>query len=105
MRTPELRMKPKVILYVRLVGIACLVSSLALWWSHGSNIGFWKTSVEEIVEIPIIEGMPELGTQRQMIWTDQFVCGVETPLIGVGVCLGLFIFSISIKRRLNKKKN
>jgi len=98
-------MKPKVILYVRLLGIACLVSSLALWWAHGSNIGFWKTSVEEIVEIPIIEGMPELGTQRQMIWTDQFVCGVETPLIGVGVCLGLFIFSISIKRRLNKKKN
>ena len=98
-------MKPKIILYVRLAGIACLVSSLALWWWHGSNIGFWKTSVEEIVEIPIIEGMPELGTQRQIIWNDQFVSGVETPLIGFGVCLCLFIFSIFIKRRLNNKKN
>lgn len=98
-------MKPKVILYVRLAGIACFVSSLALWWSHGSNIGFWKTSVEQIVEFPIIEGMPELGTQRQIIWNDQFVSGVETPLIGFGACLCLFIFSIFIKRRLNNKKN
>lgn len=98
-------MKPKAILYVRLTGIACLVSSLALWWSHGSNVAFWKTSVEEIVEIPIIEGMPEFGTQRQIIWTDRFVCGVETPLIGFGLCLCLFILSIFIKRRLNNKKN
>ena len=39
------------------------------------------TSVEEKKEVPIVDGMPELGTQTQIIWKDQIVSGVETPLI------------------------
>lgn len=101
----ELRMKPKVILYLRLAGIAFLVSSIILWWSHGKSIGFWKTSVQTIVEVPIIEGMPELGTQQQIIWTEDFVCGIETPLLGFLLFLCFYIFSIFFKRRLNKKTN
>lgn len=93
------------ITFVRLAGIVCLLSSLALWWWHGANLGFWKTSVETFVETPIIEGMPEYGTQRQLIWTDKFESGVETPLIGFVVCLCFFVFSIFLKRRLNKKTN
>jgi hypothetical protein len=31
--------------------------------------------------------MPELGTQTQIIWKDQFVSGIESPIIG-------FIFSL-----------
>ena len=91
--------------FLRLAGIAFLLSSLALWSWDGSHPGLWKTSVETFVETPIIEGMPEYGTQRQIIWTDKFVSGVETPLIGFVVCLCLFIFSIFLKRRLNKKTN
>ena len=91
--------------FLRLAGITCLLLSLALWWQHGAHPGLWKTSVETFVETPIIEGMPEYGTQRQLIWTDKFESGVETPLIGFVVCLFLFVFSIFLKRRLNKKTN
>jgi hypothetical protein len=93
------------IAFVRLAGALCLLSSVALWFWHGRNAGFWKTSVQSIVEIPIIEGMPELGTQRQIIWTEEFVCGVETPFLGFALFLCLNIFSIFIKRRLKNKTN
>jgi len=57
----------------------------------GARVAFWLTSVEEKKEIPIVEGMPELGTQTQIVWKDQFVSGIETPLIGLIITLILFL--------------
>jgi hypothetical protein len=48
--------------------------------------------VEEKIEVPIVDGMPELGTQTQIIWEDRFVSGIETPLIGLVVTILLFLF-------------
>jgi hypothetical protein len=49
--------------------------------------------VENRVEILIIEGMPELGTQEQMLWEDRFVAGIETPILSL--VLALFVWSLS----------
>ena len=57
----------------------------------GARVAFWLTSVEEKKEIPIVEGMPELGTQTQIVWKDQFVSGIETPLIGLIITLILYL--------------
>jgi len=46
--------------------------------------------------------MPELGTQTQIIWKEQFVSGVESPLLGLFVTLTLFLL---IKQGLRKKKS
>lgn len=56
----------------------------------GYRFAFWVTSVEEKKEVPIVDGMPELGTQTQIIWKDQFVSGIESPIIGLFFSLALF---------------
>ena len=89
--------------------IFCLLPlslSLWLWVKDGYRFAFWVTSVEEKKEVPIVDGMPELGTQTQIIWTDQFVSGVETPLIGVLLTLILFLIYLNrINSNPNKKKS
>jgi hypothetical protein len=73
--------------------IFCLLPlslSLWLWVKDGYRFAFWVTSVEEKKEVPIVDGMPELGTQTQIIWTDQFVSGIESPIIGLFFSLALF---------------
>tara|TARA_A100001011_G_C13836614_1_gene645168 strand:- start:164 stop:451 length:288 start_codon:yes stop_codon:yes gene_type:complete len=83
-----------------------LLLSLFLWIKDGSRIAFWQTSVEEKKEIPIVEGMPELGTQTQITWREQLVSGVETPLIGVLLTSILFlVFRNRINSNSNKKKS
>ena len=66
-----------------------LTLSLWVWVQDGYRFAFWVTSVEEKKEVPIVDGMPELGTQTKNIWKDQFVSGIERPIIG-------FIFSLVI---------
>lgn len=73
--------------------IFCLLPlslSLWLWVKDGYRFAFWVTSVEEKKEVPIVDGMPELGTQTQIIWKDQFVSGIESPIIGLFFSLALF---------------
>ena len=62
-----------------------LILSLWIWVKDGYRFAFWVTSVEDKKEIPIVDGMPELGTQTQIIWKEQFVSGVESPLLGLFV--------------------
>ena len=75
-----------------LISFSPLVFSAFIWKWHGAHFGFWKTSVEEKIEVPIVDGMPELGTQTQINWEDRFVSGIETPLIGLVVTILLFLF-------------
>ena len=65
----------------------------------GARVAFWLTSIEERKEVPIVEGMPELGTQTQITWKEQFVSGIETPLLGLILSLGLLAFFILRKKR------
>jgi len=76
--------------------------SLMYWMSDGSRMTFWATSIAIQEEIPVVEGMPELGTQTKITWVDQFVCGIETPIIGF-VLSALFLF-IKIYRKRSLKK-
>ena len=78
---------------LRSLSLAILCFGAGLWWYHGAQPGLWKTSVENRVEIPIIEGMPELGTQEQIVWEDRFVAGIETPILSL--VLALFVWSLS----------
>lgn len=78
---------------LRLLSLLILCFGVGLWWYHGAQPGLWKTSVENRVEIPIIEGMPELGTQEQIVWEDRFVAGIETPILSL--VLALFAWSLS----------
>jgi len=73
-----------------LVAFASLSTSILMWREHGSRKGFWETSVQTTREIPIVEGMPELGFQQQIIWEEKLVLGIETPIVGTI----LFIVSI-----------
>ncbi|MBT3667638.1 MAG: hypothetical protein HN548_09190 [Opitutae bacterium] len=83
-----------------------LTLSLWLWVKDGYRFAFWLTSVEEKKEVPIIDGMPELGTQTQIIWKDQFVSGIETPLLGVLLTSILFLILLNrINSNPNKKKS
>ena len=93
------------ILVIRLFALALSMASFGLWYQDGARMGLWQTSVGTIVEIPIVEGMPELGVQEKIVWTEKFVSGVETPLGGLVVFLLLFILSQFLKRRLKKKGN
>ena len=77
----------------RSLSLVILCFGVGLWWYHGAQPGLWKTSVENRVEIPIIEGMPELGTQEQIVWEDRFVAGIETPILSL--VLALFVWSLS----------
>ena len=45
-------------------------------------MAFWLTTVEERKEIPFVDGMPELGVQTQIVWKEEFVSGIETPILG-----------------------
>jgi hypothetical protein len=78
---------------LRSLSLVILCFGLGLWWYHGGQPGLWKTSVENRVEIPIIEGMPELGTQEKIVWEDGFVAGIETPILSL--VLALFVWSLS----------
>ena len=63
-----------------------------VWVYHGARLSFWATSTRTIEEIPIIEGMPELGTQSKVTWQEGFVCGIETPVIGLCLSIGTILF-------------
>ena len=65
-----------------------------------ARVAFWLTSIEERKEVPIVEGMPELGTQTQVIWHEQFVSGLETPLLGILLSIVLYFI---LNRRFNQK--
>tara|TARA_B100002019_G_scaffold59632_1_gene51157 strand:+ start:636 stop:929 length:294 start_codon:yes stop_codon:yes gene_type:complete len=83
-----------------LISLLPLLISLGLWIKDGARVAFWLTSIEEKKEIPIVDGMPELGTQTQITWKEQFVSGVETPLFGLFISLIIYlIFRIIIKQR------
>ncbi len=69
-----------------------LTLSLWVWVQDGYRFAFWVTSVEEKKEVPIVDGMPELGTQTQIIWEERFVSGIETPLVGLAASVLLFLF-------------
>jgi hypothetical protein len=73
-----------------------------MWREHGSRKGFWETSVQTTREIPIVEGMPELGFQQQVIWEEKLVLGIETPIVGtilfiVSIATSLVPFYVSSK--------
>ena len=88
---------------LRAIAICLLPLSfgLFLWIKDGSRIAFWLTSVEEKKEIPIVEGMPELGTQTQVVWQEQFISGIESPLIGLILSLILSLAFILLLRKKN----
>ena len=76
-----------------------LTLSLWVWVQDGYRFAFWVTSVEEKKEVPIVDGMPELGTQTQVIWEERFVSGIETPLVGLAASVLLLVFFyIKLKR-------
>ena len=78
---------------LRSLSLVILCFGVGLWWYHGAQPGLWKTSVENRFEIPIIEGMPELGTQEKIVWEDRFLAGIETPILSL--VLALFVWSLS----------
>ena len=78
---------------LRSLSLVILCFGAGLWWYHGAQPGLWKTSVENRIEIPIVEGMPELGTQEKIVWEDRFVAGIETPILSL--VLALFVWSLS----------
>jgi hypothetical protein len=85
-----------------LVSLLPLLIGIGVWLKDGARVAFWLTSVEEKKEIPIVDGMPEVGTQTQIVWREQFVSGVESPLIGFFLTLTLFLL---IKQGLGKKNS
>ena len=78
---------------LRSLSLVILCFGVGLWWYHGAQPGLWKTSVENRLEIPIVEGMLELGTQEKIVWEDRFVSGIETPILSL--VLALFVWSLS----------
>ena len=89
-------LKPKILCLFLIPFVVCL----GIWIKDDVRLGFWLTSVEEKKEIPIIDGMPELGTQTQIVWQDKFVSGVETPLIGLLLSISLVVFFYIRKQRM-----
>ena len=75
---------------------------LLYWGYSGGRLSLWASQVQIKEEIPIVEGMPELGTQTKIWWRKQFVPGIETPLVGFFLTSGIFLI-ISTKRSLKKK--
>ena len=73
---------------------------IGFWLKDGARLSFWANHIEVRDEIPVIEGMPELGTLTKVTWIDQFVCGVETPLISLLVSFLILFFQIYFKRSL-----
>jgi len=92
---------------LRSLSLVILCFGVGLWWYHGAQRGLWKTSVENRLEIPIIEGMPELGNQEKIVWEDRFVSGIETPILSLVLALLLWglSFLISSKNKLVNLNN
>jgi len=88
-------------LKISLICLLPLLIGLGVWVKDGARVAFWLTSIEERKEVPIVEGMPELGTQTQVTWKEQFVSGIETPLIGT--LLATIVFLIT-RWRINLKQ-
>ncbi len=74
--------------------------AVGYWLVDGARFSFWATKIEIREEIPVIDNMPELGTQIKVTWIDQFVCGIETPLIGLLLSVVALILKIFLKRSL-----
>ncbi len=68
----------------------------------GARVAFWLTSIEERKEVPIVEGMPDLGTQTQVTWKEQFVSGIETPILGLVASLGVLTVFYLTKSKKSK---
>jgi hypothetical protein len=80
-------------------GIPFLLGT-SLWLADGARFRFWATSVEIREEVPIIEGMPELGTQTKVSWREELIFGLETPILGFSLSVFFFLFAIYTKRSL-----
>lgn len=76
--------------------------AIFFWVKDGPRLSFWATSEEIHQEVPIVEGMPELGSQTQVIWKDRFICGIETPILGLTFSLLLALGAFYQKRSLKK---
>ncbi len=90
-----------------LLAFASLSASIFAWNKHGARIGFWETSVQTTREVPIIEGMPELGYQQQVVWEEKLVLGIETLiagillfLIAITISIGLFVISSKFAKKI-----
>ncbi|MEC8866212.1 MAG: hypothetical protein VXX20_06945, partial [Verrucomicrobiota bacterium] len=83
------------------LSFAPLLYSLALWYADGSRLGFWRTSTSSVREVPVIEGMPELGMQQLVTWEQGFVSGIETPAIGL-ILSGSLISYLLFRKRQDK---
>jgi len=81
-----------------LIPVPVIIASF-LWVMDGARLSFWATSKAIKEEIPIVAGMPELGTQTKITWEDQFIHGIETPILGV-----LIMFALLLVTYLQKKK-
>ena len=66
----------------------------------GPVFPYGQIMVETREEIPVVEGMPELGTQTKVTWKEELVCGIETPVFGLVLSLVLFIILLCKKRGL-----
>jgi hypothetical protein len=75
---------------------------LGVWVKDGARVAFWLTSIEERKEVPIVEGMPDLGTQTQVTWKEQFVSGIETPILGLVTSLGVLTVFYLTKSKKSK---
>ncbi|MEC8790800.1 MAG: hypothetical protein VXX29_06185 [Verrucomicrobiota bacterium] len=64
-------------------------------------MGFWRTSTSSVREVPVIEGMPELGMQQLVTWEQGFVSGIETPAIGLILSGSLISYFLFRKRQDN----
>ena len=80
MHTPE----PKSLPMKKFGGILFpFLLSIVFWIADGSRLSPWATKIEVRQEVPIIDGMPELGSQTRVTWINEFVCGIETPILGL----------------------
>jgi hypothetical protein len=77
-------------LWCRLSAALVLALGLGVWLWHGARIGFWVTSVEKRVEVPVVPGMPELGMMETVVREDRFLSGIETPLGALALALLLW---------------
>ena len=77
-----------------------LFIAMFFWLKDGARLSFWATSEGIHQEVPVVQGMPELGTQTQIIWKDRFICGIETPILGLTLSLFLTLGSFYQKRSL-----
>lgn len=95
-------MKPSPITYDRrfwcqFSAVFVFTLGLIVWVWHGARLGFWVTSVEKIVEVPVVPGMPELGLMESVVSEERFLTGIETPVGALALALLLwgisFLFS------------